>query len=614
MKDAAGEGRTSEEQDARGAQRVPLWATALVLALGAALAALTWRAWADVFVDFGRELYLPWRVSEGDVLYRDLAAFNGPLSVYWNAGWMALAGGYGGLIAANLLSLALLVLLLLRTLARLGDAFAAIAGTVFFLLVFAFGQTSGVGNYEYPSPYAHEATHGLLLALAALALLHGGERAGRGPSDRARILGAGFLLGLVALTKLELLAAAAPALACGAWLRARSLGRRAGADLARGALAACVPPALALALLATAMPLGEAVRGLLEPVRGALGPVARLAYYRGELGTGLDAPLANLGRAALGTALVLGLVVVASLAERLAPRGSWRARAALFLGVGWLLSLLPHTVLGYHAGRPLPILMLLFCVALLVRWRRAREPAERALLAARASFVLLALLCLAKMPLAARLWHYGFVLAVPATLACFLYGLAWLPERWRAAGSSGRLARAAFLALFALVAFAYARESAASYRARTEEVGSGSDRLVADRRAGFAARALEAIEACVPADGTLLVLPEGVTLNYLARRRTPTRFVNFMPPELALWGEDAMLAALAAHPPDAVLLVHKRTDEYGLPLFGRDYGERLLAWVRERYTSVWSDGDPPLEEGSSMGVALLLPRAAEASR
>ena len=88
-------------------------------------------------------------------------------------------------------------------------------------------------------------------------------------------------------------------------------------------------------------------------------------------------------------------------------------------------------------------------------------------------------------------------------------------------------------------------------------------------------RLLDRVARELPADGTLLVLPEGVTVNYLARRRSPTPYVNFMPPELLMYGEDAIVAALEADPPDLVALVHKSTAEYGLPLFGTHYGRRV---------------------------------------
>ena len=50
------------------------------------VAALSWRKWPDILIDFGMQLYLPWRISEGDVLYRDvLYLAGGPLSQYFNA-------------------------------------------------------------------------------------------------------------------------------------------------------------------------------------------------------------------------------------------------------------------------------------------------------------------------------------------------------------------------------------------------------------------------------------------------------------------------------------------------------------------------------------------------
>ena len=44
----------------------------------------TWGTWPDVLVDFGVQLYVPWRLAAGEVLYRDIAHYTGPLSVYFN--------------------------------------------------------------------------------------------------------------------------------------------------------------------------------------------------------------------------------------------------------------------------------------------------------------------------------------------------------------------------------------------------------------------------------------------------------------------------------------------------------------------------------------------------
>jgi len=85
-------------------------------------------------------------------------------------------------------------------------------------------------------------------------------------------------------------------------------------------------------------------------------------------------------------------------------------------------------------------------------------------------------------------------------------------------------------------------------------------------------------------DGTLSVMPEGITINYLTRTRTSLTFHTFTPVETADPAvEDAILRELTAHPPDRVLLVTRDVREYGSRGFGVDYDLRIKALLRERY-------------------------------
>src|SRR5882724_4177983 len=65
---------------------------------------LTWRKWPDLLVDFGAQLYLPWRISEGSVLYRDVMYLTGgPLSQYYHAALFKVFGvSFLTLIVSNL--------------------------------------------------------------------------------------------------------------------------------------------------------------------------------------------------------------------------------------------------------------------------------------------------------------------------------------------------------------------------------------------------------------------------------------------------------------------------------------------------------------------------------
>jgi len=73
----------------------------------------SWGTWPDVLIDFGRELYVPWQLATGKILYADIAYFNGPFSPYLNSLWFRLFGvSLRTLVTCNLAILALLTVLL----------------------------------------------------------------------------------------------------------------------------------------------------------------------------------------------------------------------------------------------------------------------------------------------------------------------------------------------------------------------------------------------------------------------------------------------------------------------------------------------------------------------
>src|SRR5262249_16301477 len=83
-----------------------------------------------------------------------------------------------------------------------------------------------------------------------------------------------------------------------------------------------------------------------------------------------------------------------------------------------------------------------------------------------------------------------------------------------------------------------------------------------------------------------------------------TPYDNFQPTDVIVFGEDAMLAAFAAHPPARIALVHKDTSEFGYRFFGRDYAQRLGAWIRAYYRRASLIGSPPLWD-QSFGIEIL---------
>jgi hypothetical protein len=193
------------------------WAgLALVGGVFALVAMLSWRRWADILVDFGVQLYLPWRISAGEVLDRDVMYFTGgPLSQYFNALLFKIFGvSFRTLIFANLAITAGLLVLVYRRFLAAADRLTATMICLGIVLVFAFQHSDLIGNYNYITPYCHEVFHGLVLSIVVVAWLSSWME-----KERIRFaLAAGLGSGLVFLTKPDIFMALAVCVGAAFWV------------------------------------------------------------------------------------------------------------------------------------------------------------------------------------------------------------------------------------------------------------------------------------------------------------------------------------------------------------------------------------------------------------
>jgi hypothetical protein len=555
-------------------------------------------------IDFGAELYLPWRLLEGDLLYAEIAYRNGPLSPWLNALWFRLFGvGVDTLVVCNLALVALLCAIAWRLLAPTGRL-AQTAGTLALLVAFAFAHYARIANYNYVTPYQHAQTHGLVFGFAELAALCAALRSGALGAWAA----AGVCLGLTFLTKAELFVPAAAAAGV-ALLLARGGSRRSRVVFGAAALA---PPLVAFALLAGSLPATVAFDGVLGNWRyldkGLLGD----PFYR--KGSGFDDPLSSALRAGRSLGW-LALALAAFLAlDRALARFQGRRPLAVGLGLALFAACAWSGVPWFEAARALPATSALAALVLGALWWRARDEERRARLVPLLLLAVYSLALLGKMILAARFGHYGFVLAMPATLLLVALLVGGIPALGRSFGG-GALARALGAALVAAALVGLWRQSEAHYARKDFSLCAGRDAIVVERARGAAvAEALGALEELMPANATLLVLPEGLSLNYWLRRRNPSRYWLFLPAEFeASGGEVVMLDDVVAHPPDFVALVDRPHREFGVGPFGRDQrnGARIMEFVRAGYEVVRQIGAEPFAD-RGFGISLLRRRAAGA--
>lgn len=558
----------------------------------AGLAAWSWGRWTDPLIDFGFELYVPWRLYEGEVLYRDIAYRNGPLSAYWNALLFTTFGvSVRTLVAANLAILAAITALLFGLLERSLSRFGALVGCAAFLAICGFSQYATVGNYNFVTPYQHGQTHGLLLGLALVWLLSG-SAPGRG---NARWIAAGGVLGLLLLTKAEMWIPAAAAAGCAAVLELRQAGRPALGRLTALGAAALAPPLLAWGLLARAMPAGAALLAVLGNTPYLHRALLEDPFYRHT--AGLDAPGENLlALAAACAALGAGALVLWACDRRTSPAArGWAAGLAAAIGIGLGAALpLPLDALA----RALPVAMGLAIVRWLPGALRSDPRARTGLLLG-----VFALALLAKLGLAPQVQHYGFALAAPA-LALAVAGAV---APWRTALAQGLAVGAVAACAGSLLATSHA-----IYRHKDFPLAAGGDQILVagpatSPRGVSVERLLRGLDALMPPDSTLLVLPEGAGINYWLRRDNPTPYSLFLPTEQAAHGGgEAMLGRMQASPPDFVVLVHRGHQEFGTGPFLSDprYGAAFRGWLEQDYTLVDRIGAEPFR-GPAFGIVIL---------
>ena len=580
----------------------------------ALLAWWSWGKWTDVQIDFGVELYIPWQMSQGKALYRDIAYRNGPLSPYLNTLWFWLFGvSLKTLVYCNLAILAGICALTHHLLRRSCDRLTAAVGCLVLLGVFGFSQYVEIANYNYVTPYQHAQTHGLALAVAMIAAISQYLR-----TERVGWLAlAGVCLGLVFLTKLELLIAAAAACALG-WifvLTSRPIPAGSALRLAAVFVLACLLPVAAFfVFLALQMPAGLALDGVLGNWLYLGTGIAADPFYR--VGLGFDDVPGNLWRAARMLGGVVGFAVVGLAADLLlrrapGPRAPWAA--ALGTAVFLAMASFPSSIPWMEVARALPLTSLLAAAALggfCLHRRSERETLVR--WAPLALWAVFGLVLLGKMILYTRFFHYGFVLAMPATLllvAC-LVGVGPAAARVRLGG--GQVFRAVSLAVITAGVLSLLRWSDAMYAPKDFVVGEGSDAIVVenpahDPRGQVVSAALQKLEEITHPGATLLTLPEGASLNYWLRRTNPTRYNLFLPEEIdAFGGEELLLQDLRAHPPDFIALVQRDYTEFGVGPFGVDprNGRGIMNWVGENYRRVGRIGAEPFRN-QGFGIAIL---------
>ncbi|HEY3763367.1 MAG TPA: hypothetical protein VGN23_16600 [Verrucomicrobiae bacterium] len=548
---------------------------------------------------------MPWRISHGAVLYRDLFYIGGgPFSQYFNALLFKIFGAsILTLVTANLFFVAATLGLVYQRFLAAANAFVATTICLGIVLVFTFNEYTLTGNYNYITPYSHEALHGLLLSIVAIAFL-----ADWLTKKRLWYAGAaGFCAGLVFLTKPDIFFALAICTAAGFVLGAMQQKPIAHAIKSLAVfIAAFLLPLLFFFFLFLR---SENPQDSLQAVVFGWTPifqkgVVNSPFYQWCLG--LDQPGVRIGQIVMQSIAVV--LIVAMYAFVLKRKETLESKCSpLVLN----LILIAPLILGAacfdwrSCGAALPLLGICAC---LFAWRNHQQQSELA------AFPLLwsifGLILLLKMGLFPRIWHYGFALGMPAFVSA-VYLLLWLLPNWLE--EKFTLPRCQFCKIISIPLFigfaSLFYQSELTYADKTTVIGRGANGIFAfgppSQIGPDISTTLAWTKKNIPANATVAVLPEGAMLNFLTGRPNPTPCQSWEPVIMSALGPAKMTTAFEQSPPDYIYLVERDDSEFGVGPFGSPgFGADVMQWVRTNYRTVQLIGDEPFTSGK-FGIEIL---------
>ena len=588
----------------------------VVVIVGIAMAWLSWLKWCDPIIDFGRELYIPWALCQGKILYKDINMFfYGPLSYHVNASLFKIFGVHiNTIVGFNLLLILVAAFLIHKIMKTISNASCAFFSVLAFIILFAFPRYFPILNDNFVTPYSHAATHGTVLSFLALYLVSQYLNTRR----LAYASFCWFVIGLVLLTKVELFLGLFLSMLLTWTLILRSEHPTAKIILKRLTVwtsSMMLPLLFCAAFLARVSTFSGAIRQILNPYF--------LIFHRGHSFSnlltnmmGMNEPIANVS-SMLYWLVVYLLVVLAVVAlnhflnvlGRKSGSHILPAAIATLISAPFVIATMRGNLPYLDYFLPLPLIVAahaMYSLFKLYGTQRYTLGWNQHLVSL--SFSVFALILLFRLFFNTRIVHYGFFLALPGFLVLLNLFLFRLPVLMKRISGNATIGMVPIFILFLCVLWPYFDRSFGMYQLvnypirSNHEVIMSFDLKYADT-GEIIQQTVDEIQTVVGQNETLTAFPEGLMFNYLARRQSASPYTAFLPTFFSVFG-NTIIESLQKRPPDFVLLVERSTIEYGYPYFGADYATEALDWIRDNYVEISQIGKKPFS-GEGFGVVIM---------
>ncbi len=563
----------------------------------------TWLKWGDLFVDSFREFWVPLRIIHGKVLYKDIFYEHGIFPPYF----LALIFKLFGITTNTLVGLGIvitgLMTFILYKLSRLFlNQVVSVLVTTTFLFVFAFGNYMPFCIYNFILPYGFGATFFILFVSCAV---YGFIQFIFLEEDRY------LLLWATCMTFAFYSRVVLPYLVWGAFVFAGALfifKKKEGVKI--GWIIVLFIP-------------------LLVGFSGYLFFLFKLdafdAFYASVIKHTLIIQNSKFGSFVTGTDKIIGnsffifrsfvfhllMVLLLAAAAINVPslfqnEDKFQLPVFLWFVLIFLVFVCTHKVIQpFFQYRSMPLILLTGAIISFIELLRANDYKKSISL-----FVLFSI----SLVLISRIFFntvpggYGFYLLVLGVLCYYIFFFEMIKtfcQRYSKKFSESFFS-SVLIILFILPIISYWKVSTSFYAEKKIRMKTNMGTMVCNNNdhTKVFVEAVSYLRNNTNKDDTIVVVPEGVGINFFSKRINPLRYYNFVPLPLAFIGEDKILSNFMETDIDYIVIVNRQTVSYGLSSFGIDYGKKISAWIHDNYRQEIVFGVQPFTS-SKAGIAIL---------
>jgi 4-amino-4-deoxy-L-arabinose transferase-like glycosyltransferase len=555
---------------------------------------LAWANWGKVsnpIMDFSREVEIPARLVDGQLLYRDASTYYGPLGYYANALALLVFGHRLEVFYVVGLVLGLVTTLLFYRLAkRLTNTRWAALSTICMLLYCAIGP----GLFNFIVPYSYGAVYATVLCLLAVTFLDYYTYKGQ----IKWLVAAAIACGLAGLAKQEYGVAALGGVLVGANLYFPQNFRT---RVTRSLLVLAVASActfLPLALLAQQVSWEKLYLSLFPIPKADF--LKQSTLFQVSPAKTLRHWLATFRHFFAASILILLSVAAANWISKLKfiPNFKrFRFFVEILVGValawislsflGWVCQFIPYfnflhsiTDIVFH-----PLRDMSWCLPVFVGWFALNRPQSPQYKHAPLLWTLLVFSLLLNARWLFYINFYGLY-ATPVVLLFFTL-LYYLTQRVR-----GVVWR--YLVVCLLIGGSMNLGSLAQYRYAV----NSSYGTFYTWNTTLASSFNQTIQAINSSKATsVLVLPEGSILSFMTATRSPSRIITFQP--IALLGSEAQqdfIASMKINPPELIVFVDMLFREWGYENYA-EFNPLVSNWITQQHRLTHTFPIPVFPEG-----------------